>query len=99
VTDPKDGKTRLHACKWTHQEIVVDVKISSTRIQVFLFSTAAGPTTQEGTGIRVYDLSPTKDGHETRSLNVLYGFMHAGPQERVQILDACFLNPAALKLT
>jgi hypothetical protein len=98
VTDPADGKVRLHACKWTHQEIVVDVKVSATRIQVLLFSTAGGPTTQEGTGIRTYDLAPTKDGRETSNLNILFGFMHAAANEKIQILDACSLNPAALKL-
>jgi hypothetical protein len=76
----------------------VQVKISATRIHVFLFSTAGGPTTQEGTGMRVYDLAPIADGHENRSLNILFGFMHAAAKERVQILDACFLNPATLQL-
>lgn len=55
-----DGKVRLHACKWTHQEIVLDVKVSPSSIQVFLFSTAGGPSGDDGTGIRKYDLPPNE---------------------------------------
>lgn len=95
--DPADGKIRLHACKWTHQEIVIDVKISPTRIQVFLFSTAADPNNSKGTGIRAYTLTPA--GAAASFLNVLFGFTHPLPNEKVAILDACFLNPRALKRT
>ena len=94
-----DGKVRLHACKWTHQEIVLDVKVSPSSIQVFMFSTAGGPSGDDGTGIRKYDLPPTKEGRETRSLNILFGFMQAVPSERLDILDACFVNPGALKIS
>lgn len=42
---------------------------------------------------------PTKEGRETRSLNILFGFMQAVPSERLDILDACFVNPGALKIS
>jgi len=97
LRDPADGKIRLHACKWTHQEIVIDVKISATRIQVFLFSTAADPNNSNGTGIRAYSMTPA--GVLASFLNVLFGFTHPVPNEKVAILDACFVNPSALKRT
>ena len=95
----KDGKVRLHACKWTHQEVVVDAKISATNIKICLFSTAGGASGDGGTGLRVYNLSPTTaSGRETRHLNVLLGFMHPTANENVAVLDASFLNPTVLKL-
>jgi hypothetical protein len=96
-TDAADGKIRLHVCKWTHQEIVIDVKISPNLIRVFLFTTSADPNSQEGTGTRSYTLTPT--GSAASFLNVLFGFTQPVPHEKVAILDACFLNPNALKRT
>jgi len=94
----KDGKVRLHVAKWTHQEIVVDVKLSVNRIQISLFSTEGGPTASDGTGLRVYSLSPTTaSGRETRHLNILFGSMHASANENIDVLDACSLNPTTLK--
>lgn len=95
--DAAKGKTLLHVCKWTHQEIVIDVKVSPKRITIYLFSTAGGPSGESGTGLRVYAMDPTTNGRETRHLNVQFGFMYPTTNENIALLDACFLNPALLK--
>jgi len=99
VQDSTDRKFRLHACKWTHQEIVVDVKVTPSAIKVFTFSTGGGDD-RSSSGIRVFDLvPPTTTSAETKHLDVVFGFMHPGVRENTTLLDASLLNPNALRKT
>jgi hypothetical protein len=103
--DPTNAKqtldvVRLHVLKWTHQEMIVDVRMLKTGgVLVILFATAADPNSSNGTGIRLYNLSANKDPAKNidATMNIVFGFISPTTNEKTALLDACYLNPTLLR--
>ena len=94
--DPKVGNlVRLQVMKLTHQEIIIDIVTKPRGVIIQLFSTAAGPIGESGTGIRSHVL-PDADPVDAK-MNIVFGFIGETALEKVALMDACYLNPALLR--